>query len=175
MNLIAFTGFKGCGKTTAALGLVSGYGFEILSFAKPLKDAAQIIFGLTDEQLLDRTLKETVDPRWNLTPRQILQQLGTEVGRQFSPDIWIKSLETKIKPDGKYVIDDCRFMNEANWVRTMAGVVVGIERKATDKFDGHASEADIAHRWSELCDFVITNDAEICDLHLCMKPFLNWE
>ena len=63
--------------------------YRSYSFALPLKQTAQILFGLTDEQVWDDKLKEVIVPEWGLTPRKIFQLLGTEGGRLiFHEDIW---------------------------------------------------------------------------------------
>jgi hypothetical protein len=63
-----------------------------------------------------------------LTPRQILQQWGTEVCRDsFHKDIWIHSLERKLG-SGNYVIPDTRFPNEINLIKRNGGQVWRVRR-----------------------------------------------
>jgi hypothetical protein len=140
--IIGFVGFIGSGKDTAADYLVNFHGFRKDSFASTLKDAVAAVFGW-DRVLLEgrtkeaREWREQVDPWWSqrlsiaqLTPRWILQHWGTEVCRQgFHDDIWIASLENKIrKMKDNVVISDVRFINEIHAIHTAKGLVIRIKR-----------------------------------------------
>jgi hypothetical protein len=86
-----------------------------------------------------REWREQVDPWWaqrlsipHLTPRFILQQWGTEVCRKnFHDDIWIASLENKLRNSrDDVVISDCRFPNEIKAIKQAGGIVVRVMRGA---------------------------------------------
>lgn len=142
--IIGFVGLIGSGKDTAADYLVNSYEFRRDSFAATLKDAVAAIFGWDRELLEGRTAasrqwREEVDLWWakrlgvlQLTPRWVLQQWGTEVGRRaFHEDIWIASLENKMrKTEDNIVITDCRFPNEIAAIRNAGGRVFRIKRGA---------------------------------------------
>lgn len=113
-----------------------------MSFAESLKDSVSSIFGW-DRELLDgvtrssRLWREQVDQWWanrlnipDLTPRWVLQNIGTEVFRNnFHDDIWIASLENKLtKTDDNIVITDCRFKNEIESIRRSSGIVIQVKR-----------------------------------------------
>lgn len=59
-TVIALCGFAGAGKDTAADRLVTAHGFVKVRFAGPLKRATGLIFNLSDAQLNDNVLKETL-------------------------------------------------------------------------------------------------------------------
>jgi hypothetical protein len=65
-----------------------------------------------------------------ITPRWILQQWGTEVCRRgFHDDIWIASLENKLRTSqDDVVISDCRFPNEIKAIRNQGGIVLRVVR-----------------------------------------------
>lgn len=137
MKIIVIQGFIGSGKDTLADILLNKYKGVKLSFASTLKDIVSIIFNW-NRNLLEGSTKESrewreqVDEWWskrlnipNLTPRWVLQHLGTDVFRnKFHNDIWIASLENKIQNLSKdlemIVITDCRFSNEIECLRTMS-------------------------------------------------------
>ena len=66
----------------------------------------------------------------NLTPRWVLQYWGTEVCRKaFHDDIWIASLENKIRTSKDHVvISDCRFPNEILSIRNAGGQILWVQR-----------------------------------------------
>lgn len=140
--IIGVCGFIGSGKDTVADYLVNFHGFRRESFANSLKDAVANVFGW-DRTLLEgrtkqaREWREQVDPWWadrlkmpNLTPRLMLQLWGTEVCRRgFHDDIWIASLENKLRNStDDVVISDCRFPNEIKSIKDAGGIIVWVRR-----------------------------------------------
>jgi len=140
--IIGICGFIGSGKDTIADYLVNLHHFRRESFASTLKDAVAQVFGWDRMMLEGRTKqarewREQVDPWWaqrlgipHLTPRFILQQWGTEVCRKnFHDDIWIASLENKLRNSkDDVVISDCRFPNEIKAIKQAGGIVVRVVR-----------------------------------------------
>jgi hypothetical protein len=61
-----------------------------------------------------------------ITPRWVLQYWGTEVLRRgFHDDIWIASIENKIRNSrDNVVLSDCRFPNEIGSIRSAGGIIV---------------------------------------------------
>lgn len=140
--IIGICGLIGAGKDTAADYLVNLHHFRRESFANSLKDAVAQVFGWDRTMLEGRTKqarewREQVDPWWaerldmpNLTPRWILQYWGTDVCRRaFHDDIWIASLENKLRnSQDDVVISDCRFPNEILAIKNAGGIVVRVVR-----------------------------------------------
>ena len=140
--IVGITGFIGSGKDTIADYLITFKGFRRMSYAEPLKDAVASIFDW-DRELLEGTTKysrewrDTVDTWWaerldikHLTPRWVLQQWGTEVGRRaFHDDIWIASIENKLRSiKDDIVISDCRFPNELKSIKRAGGITIRVSR-----------------------------------------------
>lgn len=139
--LVGFVGLIGSGKGTAGELLVK-HGFHADSFAAPVKDAVAALFNwsrplLEGDTEQSRAFREQPDAYWSLvmgrpyTPREALQKMGTEVGRnQFHADLWVKCLEkrTKYSQHPHTVITDVRFPNEIESLITMGGRVIVIER-----------------------------------------------
>lgn len=205
MILIGITGRKGSGKDTAFLGIqqwAEGRGLLAAErgFADKLKWAAARLFwpeldrvkGLNwgnavknadmygeyvfhqvyrsrDGQFTDDEINAEV------TGRQLLQRLGTEVGREiFGEDFWVDQLlplgpefepwlnnflENNKVPDFG-VITDLRFENEAKRIKEMGGVIWEIDRELPPT-DGHLSEQPLPR---EMIDKVIKNTGTIADL-----------
>jgi hypothetical protein len=140
--IIGVCGFIGSGKDTVADYLTNFHEFRRESFANSLKDAVAQVFGWDRTMLEGRTKqarewREQVDPWWaerlnmpNLTPRWVLQYWGTEVCRRaFHDDIWIASLENKLRNSkDDVVISDCRFPNEIKSIKDAGGIVIRVVR-----------------------------------------------
>lgn len=140
--IVAFTGFKGSGKSEAAQALYP-LGFHQHSFAAPIK-AAMRVFGLTPEDLSPGRKECPMDLLCGKSPRWAMQSLGTEygrncIGKDFWTNVWLATLP--IGPD--IVVDDLRFLNEAALLRDMGATIIRIHRPDTRMgFDAHPSETE---------------------------------
>jgi uridine kinase len=79
--VIGLVGCKNVGKTTVARMIKKKWNFPEYTFAEPIKEICKIAFLLDDWQVNDQTGKETLDARWNTTPRKLLQTVGTNLFR----------------------------------------------------------------------------------------------
>lgn len=129
------------------------------AFADKLKEYAQEHFQLTDAQVYGSE-KETMDPRWETTPRQIMQKLGAGY-RAIHPDYWVRAVlgeyeEIVERPGGTFtigveplwVVTDMRYKNEYDAIKAIPGSkLVRIERsnklRGFVHDSGHASEIDL--------------------------------
>lgn len=184
-KIIGLTGRRRSGKDTVASFLVDRRGFTRLSFADPLKEATKSLFFFTDDQLEKR--KEQVDPRYGVSPRRVLQCLGTDLIRDqlqdllgMSEPIFLASMRSRIHDAiattgdrTRVVISDVRFPDEARLIRELGGVVFRVVRPAaveTDEtVDRHASEIAMD---DEPVEMVIENDGSIEDLHRRLEQLL---
>jgi hypothetical protein len=100
-----------------------------------------------------------VEDKEILTPRQLLQQLGTEVGRQIHPSAWVNALfvDYTSKNHNKWIISDVRFPDEAQAIKDRGGSLIKVNRDTDD--DQHESETalDGYTGW----DYVIDNNGSI--------------
>ena len=153
--IIGLAGHAGAGKDTAARYLVSRYGFVQSSFAAPIRDMAAVMLeqvGYSDAHLRHRVFKERVIEELGISPRGLMQALGTEVGRALNLDIWVRHLECRLglQRNGapvhdRIVISDVRFPNETYWVRAKGGKVVRLSRPQNQgQARAHVSETALA-------------------------------
>lgn len=142
--VIGFTGKKGSGKTEAARMVSASFGFAPVSFADPLRIVCATVFGLSDEELLDRELKEKPLSRWPfVSPRYLMQVVGTDMFRKHFPEVWIKAFQRICLHHGvNVVVADVRFLNEANAIKELGGWVVRVDR-GLHAVDPHPSEMEM--------------------------------
>lgn len=160
--IIGICGAAGAGKDTVAMRL-RDHGFFRVAFADPLYDMVSAMTGLRVEELSDRDRKEQKIEWLGKSPRQLLQSLGTEWGRQIvSEDVWILLALRTARAASRAVIPDVRFDNEAQAIRAAGGSVWRVVRPGISCLDPstaqHSSERGIS---PELIDDVILNDGSL--------------
>ena len=157
--IVGISGKARAGKSLIGSYLVEKYNFEQIAFADTLKKACKEIFGLTEEQV-NGGKKEVIDSYWDMTPRAILQKVGTDCLRDnFDKNIWINAAHRKIlsNPEKSYVLTDCRFMNETLAVKSWGGILLRIERPqagAKGTMSQHPSETEMESfkQWDHIID-----------------------
>lgn len=181
MNIIALTGKKRHGKDSAAK-IIQKYSTTrcvTLSFAKPIKEALSIIHCIPLKYFDDDDLKEAIIPEWNRTPRELAQWLGTEVYRmQFDNDTWLKNMKMRMdsyyqtNQDVLFIITDCRFNNEAEFIRNLGGTIWKVDAnvRVPPSGDSHASERGIDDDY--VSDF-LDNNGSIDMLDEQIKMLMN--
>lgn len=175
--LIGITGKAGAGKDTVAEYLWRKHGFVRIAFADPLKRAVQEIFGLSDEQTWGREHKEVPVHYWGMSPRRMMQLLGTDcIRKQFGGDVWVKRwvLSYKLVSETDcVVVPDVRFVEEADAIRRNGGKVIRISRGAENglghEAKRHESEMGLP---DEYVSHTISNDGSFDDLYEKIEAWL---
>jgi hypothetical protein len=157
-SLVAFTGPFGSGKSTAAKGLFPK--FVRISFAEPIRQMLMAADLCAPDDFLRK--EEPIEWLGGVTPRKMMQTLGTEWGRDtIYKRIWIAIAEKRVKEKLdmgiSVVIDGCRFNDEAEMVHRMGGIIVHIAREGHTVSSTHSSEHGIDRKW---VDQVIFNQLE---------------
>lgn len=171
--------------------------YEIKKFADKLKDIVCILIGCTRGQLEDRDFKEKeLGEEWwyytvrlnksktlipyletrgelkeetlvKLTPRLLLQLMGTECGREIiHPNLWVNALmgeykkeylntptfsdfsNTRLYSMPKWIITDLRFENELKAVKDRGGITIRVNRNFTPK-EGDEIQIKVFSNWSK--------------------------
>jgi hypothetical protein len=170
--LIGLCGPAGAGKNTLAELLTDSdrCSFHQLAFADPLYECISVITGISVAGLQQRDAKEAVIPWLGKSPRQMLQTLGTEWGREtVNPHIWIRIAIERAIPHlatGRgVVITDVRFDNEAQAIVDAGGEVWRVIRPGWKCLDdgtaAHQSEAGVSEH---LIARTIDNSGSLDDL-----------
>jgi hypothetical protein len=169
-KIIALCGPAGVGKTTLAELLVKHHNYTRLNFARPIKIMLGALLkwqGASDLQIrrmLDGDLKE--EPTGLLdgqTPRRAMQTLGTEWRDLISKNLWVNVWQNTAEQlrAPKIVIDDMRFLHEAQKVKELDGTIIRLERSGFSINMGHLSE----HEYMEIqYDFVLVNHTTPIDM-----------
>lgn len=151
-------------------------GWEEKGFADKLKETASLLTGIPVEKFHDQDFKLTnLPPQWNnhgmpMTVREFLQKLGTDALRDgLHPNTWVNALMSEYKPDSKWIITDCRFINEANAVKKENGIIVRINRPGIVPVNSHSSETGLD---GYEFDHVIENYGNFNDLVLKVEALL---
>lgn len=160
-RVFGFCGLIGAGKTTAALHFVDRHGFARIRFAGPLKAMLRAM-GLSEREI-DGDLKEQpCDMLGGKTPRWAMQSIGTEWGRDLiCGDLWIRTWQracSEIPEDRGIVVDDVRFVNEAEAIRAQGGLVIRVERS------GVAATGHISEQIPIVPDLAINNNGSLAEL-----------
>lgn len=162
--VIGLHGRARAGKDTVANFIISHRGGYLYSFADPIR-AMLVPLGIDMSDPYWQARKEDVIPALGVSPRRLMQTLGTEWGRQIiSPDLWLIMAKQRLLNFGPgMVIADVRFENEASWVRSQGGRVIHVERPKNVAVEAHASEAGIEFKGEE-GDIKIVNGGTLEDL-----------
>lgn len=174
----------GSGKSTAAAEL-GRHGFRCISFAAPLKRMAESFLyslGNLSAEEIKRVVyydRQAVIPGINVTSRHLLQTLGTEWGRrQICPDVWLQcwsnTTRQLLESGISVVVDDVRFINEADLVIELGGQMWLIDRPSACADAGaalqHASEGELS-RYGAFSE-VIDNSGDLAGFHRAVNRAL---
>lgn len=161
-KLIGVTGRAGSGKSLVASMVAGGI---VIQLADPLYAALAMMLGLPESLLRDRRFKEQPIEWIGQSPRQMLQTLGTEWGRDsVRQDIWLELCKRRIALLQEHgaevvVVADVRFENEAAMIRQAGGQVWHVRRPLADEAGvQHKSEAGIAAADG---DRIVVNDGTV--------------
>lgn len=169
--IIGIAGLARSGKDTCANVLCeelnkNGYNFKKVALAKPMKDACRVIFGWDNDYLYGEK-KDIIDERYGISPRRVLQTMGTDWGQFMlskfdnfknvtGRKLWIKSLLNNYKGQN-IIISDIRFIHEADEIIKNNGYIIRIERPGIKQMK-HKSEREIK---KIDVNAVIYNDSDI--------------
>jgi len=154
------------GKDTAAEYWEEKYPGKVkrVGFADKLKEVCILLFGLSHEQCYgSKEIKETIDPRYGMSPREILQKVG-EGMRKIYPDIWIDTVFYTTIPTylesgfDCFVVSDVRYPNEGDKVHKEGGTLIKILRDAGGVEVGSEHSSETAMRDYKDFDFIIKNN-----------------
>lgn len=149
------------GKTTVSRELELR-GFVRLPFAEPMKLMVRPLlmemgYAPGEAKRLVYEDKEAVVPELGVSSRHLLQTLGTEWGREcVSPDVWLRVWRARAARFERVVVDDVRFENEAELVRSLGGQMWRVQRAGVCNVSTHASEGGL-DAWPHFSRYIVNN------------------
>ena len=157
MRLIGIAGQARAGKDTLASYMLDNLDGEWSrsSFADPLKAMLNTIgIDCSDDK------KTIEDNDYGVSPRYMMQTLGTEWGRNLiDGDIWVKAF-ARLNAGKCVIVPDVRFENEADLVREHGVLIHLVGRGGIE--GNHVSENSIEFKPG---DIVIDNSRDLAWLH----------
>lgn len=168
--LIGITGRARSGKDTVANFIVAAIGGYRYSFADPIR-AMLVPLGVDMSDPYWQARKEEPIPALGVSPRRMMQTLGTEWGRQLiNPDLWLIMAHQRLLGNGPgMVVSDVRFENEAAWIRKHGGRIIHVIRPDTKAVEAHASEDGIE---MQDADARLFNSGTLEELQLSVRELL---
>jgi hypothetical protein len=181
-TIYLLSGKKQSGKDTVGDYLKSEYGFSRYAFADRLKEHCLKIvnecYGANWNMSYfhDNLLKETkfyIPLIGYITPREFLQQYGTEFARSFNDNYWVDFLIKKIRESGdeSIFITDVRFPNEIFRVEDSLQdfyniFLVKLDRSTNEiSQDTHSSENSMNEINEDSYDYLLDNRGTIQELN----------
>ena len=168
--LIGIAGRARSGKDTVANFIVAAIGGYRYSFADPIR-AMLVPLGVDLSDPYWQARKEEPIPALGVSPRRMMQTLGTEWGRQLiNPDLWLIMAHQRLLQNGPgMVISDVRFDNEAAWIRKHGGRIIHVIRPDAKAVEAHASEDGIEMQDT---DARLFNSGTLEELQLSVRELL---
>jgi GTPase SAR1 family protein len=183
MYKIAITGKANTGKNTLSRMLIRELRArnnhymtaKQLAFADPIKEMVRQMFPKLPKKYLYGSSKfrnEIIPGAFDrneqpLTIRQLLTDLGTEVGRNYMPSIWLDNFDTRFQ-QWSYckiiVVTDVRFRNEFEHLRRQGFYQVRLYRNTNAPTSTHVSETNQDTISDEEFDYVLHNDFTLKEL-----------
>jgi len=175
--IIMISGLKQSGKDTCASYITKNYGFSRYAFADKIKVICSLMYDWPLNYIEGN--KEVIDPRYGISPRQALQDLGTEymqihlcnqyplyketIGRNF----WVKKFKYLYlqNPNIFYCISDYRFPHEYEELKEFNPITIRINNSKCS-CDGHDSEKHILELNAL---YQIDNEGTITEFHNNIK------
>ena len=196
--ILGFAGRLRSGKTELAK-VCQEHGYEIMSFATPLKELCADLLSVTidelnslknnctkiniliNNELCEKISKETDIPidivedvslgKVIADAREMLQFIGTDLIRKYNEDWHVNKIKERLDKDKNYVFDDVRFKNEKKMINSLGGDCWFVIRPKIDQVSNHESETSLT--WKDCFNKIIINDKTLEYLRFKWENFLD--
>ena len=193
VNFISISGKANSGKNTIAelifkrLGLNKNSQYvipkcQILAFADPIKEMAMIMFPYVKREFFygSSKLRNYIIPGafkngTPLTVRQLLIDIGSGLGKQYNPNIWIENLDRMLNAQSintSVIVPDVRFREEFDYLKSKNFTQIRILRDDIAKSQD-LSEISQEEIKDDEFDYVIYNNGTLEDLKDKITDIMN--
>lgn len=164
---VGICGYGGSGKDVVADVLVAEFGFVKVNMSDALDKYLRILNPLIPSPFTEgnhvrydrlRAHTDYVTAKKIPEVRELLQRLGTDVGRAIDPEMWVKQMELEASKHANVVTTGIRFTEEC----APLDVLIHVDRDGYGPVNNHISDSldDIF----ALAGMVIRNDGTLDDL-----------
>jgi len=196
--ILGFAGRLRSGKSELAK-VCQEHGYEIMSFATPLKELCADLLSITidelntlknngtriniliNNELCEKMAKETDIPIDIIEEislgkvigdvREMLQFVGTDLIRKYNADWHVNRIRERLDENKDYVFDDVRFKNEKKMINSLGGDCWFVIRPKIDQISNHESETSLT--WQDCFNKIIINDKTLEYLRFKWENFLD--
>lgn len=171
---MALDGKIGSGKNECANQLKQYYKSLVIdefAFADPIKRGLAHFFSVDIDWFYNRDLKTQKIPGFDITPREALIKVGTDLMRNHIDDeIWVKSTMNAVGRSAADIVlvTDVRFVNEAIAIKNAGGILLYVDRPqnifSNNVAASHSSETELNESMRDYLGFMnIDNSGTLQD------------
>lgn len=140
------------------------------------EDIEKKLLNIAETQLKQELIFPKLKTREFISPREMMQIVGTEVFRHWDTNYWVNLID--LSPSDNIVITDARMPNERELVRTLGGTTILVKRPQIidpnkPESDCHSTENTLGEE-SEY-DCIINNDTSKYGLERQFKMWYNYK
>ena len=147
---------------------------KYMAFADPIKEMIMTMYPTIPRKFLYGASKyrnEVIPGAFKngnpLTIRQLLLDLGTEVGRGYKETVWLDNFDHRFEQNKRHriiIVTDVRFRNEFEHLKNKGFYQIRLYRNEDAPTIAHRSELDQKSILDSEFDYVIHNDKSLKDL-----------
>jgi hypothetical protein len=184
--IILLCGYKGSGKDECAKHLERKHQFQHFKIATYLKDALSKLFGFTFEQLHGKE-KDSIDPRWNITPRDAMKFIGTDLFQfeiqklipHLNRNFWVELMKNDIEKNRikslPIVISDLRFIHELDFIhRTFPNEHICLVKvlRSSINIQNNITDSSEDEHTKLMYNYIISNNDSIESLKILLNKLV---
>jgi pantothenate kinase-related protein Tda10 len=150
IRVIGISGKIGSGKTTLRNALTAEFPeYSCVSFAENVRRNVSLLTGIHVENMRTTEQKNEIVKGFHKTLGRLLQDVGEGLRQKVGENVWVESLFSTFDENSHWIIDDTRYENEVEKIRSCGGIVIRLEgdpqdvRKNSTRELSHPSETSL--------------------------------
>jgi hypothetical protein len=163
------------GKSTVSQQFMNA-DYRKLSLATTVKKSLYVVLMALDvpnaEEYLWGNMKDEVIPELGVTGGYLMSTYATDFFRNMiDENVWLNIIKKQYRPGEKWVVDDMRFPNEFDFIKSVGGRCIRIVRPSQISALGRSEKSEgqlSGHHF----DWVILNGGTLQDLQLSVQSII---